>query len=107
MFPPPCNFFLVKIESVEDENENESHFNNEEGNIVSSNKETYTNAGSSHEENVTNPTVSHYFYFDKLSYYRHYKKTLSLNIPTIISEEQLSPRNKNRLSEELDPRNAV
>jgi hypothetical protein len=45
--------FLVKIESVEDENENESHFNNVEGNIiVSSNKETYTNGGSSHERRM-------------------------------------------------------
>ncbi|MCH79259.1 disease resistance protein (TIR-NBS-LRR class) [Trifolium medium] len=46
-------FPQVKIESVEDENENESHLN-----ILSSNNKTYTNAGSSHEENATNPTAS-------------------------------------------------
>ncbi|GAU33920.1 hypothetical protein TSUD_357190 [Trifolium subterraneum] len=60
-----CNCFLTVVlqgakgtlygQSVEEDNESESHiFNVNESIIRSSNKETNTNAGTTHEENVTN-----------------------------------------------------
>jgi len=45
---------FVKLVSIEEDNENESHFFNVEESIGSSNKGTSTNAGTSHEENVRN-----------------------------------------------------
>jgi hypothetical protein len=58
---------MVKPESVE----LESYFFNVEKSIGSSNNETNTSAGTSHEENITNfaKVVSHYFYFDNLCYF--------------------------------------
>ncbi|RHN57398.1 putative TIR domain, winged helix-turn-helix DNA-binding domain-containing protein [Medicago truncatula] len=56
-------------ESIEENNENKSHFFNVEERIESSNKEINTNAGTSHEENVTNTAkvVSHYNHGGKKS----------------------------------------
>lgn len=58
---------MVKLESVE----LESHFFNVEKSIRSFNNETNTNAGTSHEENITNSAkvVSLYFYLDKLCHF--------------------------------------
>ncbi|KAL5062722.1 hypothetical protein RYX36_024459 [Vicia faba] len=45
---------MVKHESFEEDNDNESHFFNVEKSIGFSNKETNTNAGTSHEKDITN-----------------------------------------------------